>query len=226
VNVGFAEWVLSDDPSAAWLRSQAQIFIVPVMDGDRVATGDGGKQSIPHDHNEDWSATPHYPEVAEVEQRILTLARENRMALLVDIHDPGSTPRPECQLWVTPTNFLSPLKQQNQERFIQAANQELQGPMTMTKKLVWDGPGKDDYWQTAWHYLTCPWVYEHSNPQTVALTFEVPWNTPASTIPGYESVGQGLGRVIVRYLRETSPSGSLALSSRTPLQTPPNQGAK
>jgi hypothetical protein len=39
--------------------------------------------------------------------------------------------------------------------------------------------------------LTCPWVYEHANPQTVAVTLEVPWNADASTISGYRSVGEG-----------------------------------
>ena len=201
VGIGFAEWLLSKDQRATRLRSQAEIFFVPVMDGDRVVTGDGGKQSIPRDHNEDWSATPHYPEVASVQKRVLASVKENRMALLVDLHNPSAKAR-ASQLWVTPTNFLSALAAQNQQRLVRGAIQEIQAPMPVMEKLVWDGPGKEAWWQTAWHNLTCPWVYEHANPQTVAVTLEIPWNAPASTPTGYRSVGQGLGRAIELYLRE------------------------
>ncbi len=202
VGIGFAEWLLGEDQRAVRLRAQAEIFLVPVMDGDRVVSGDGGKQSLPQDHNEDWSATPHYPEVAAVQRRILGAAKENRMAVLIDLHNPNAKAR-ECQMWVTPTNFLSALAAQNQQHLIQAALQEIQPPMPVMEKLVWDGPAKEAHWQTAWHSLTCPWVYEHANPQTVALTLEVPWNAPASTTSGYRSVGRGLGRALELYLRET-----------------------
>ena len=202
VAIGFAKWLLSQDDRAKQLRSQAEIFFVPVMDGDRVATGEGGKQSIPRDHNEDWSDAPYYPEVAAVQKRILDLARENRMTLLVDLHNPSAGAR-ACNLWVTPTNFLGALAAQNQERFTQAAIQEIQSPMPVGKNVHWDGPGTSPWWQTAWHHLTCPWVYEHGNAPTVAVTLEVAWNTPAGTISGYGSVGQGLGRAIELYLRET-----------------------
>ncbi len=202
VCIGFADWLLSEDQRAKRLRSQSEVFVVPVMDGDRVVTGDGGKQSIPQDHNEDWSATPHYPEVAAVQKRILASVKENRMALLVDLHDPNAKAR-KCGLWVTPTNYLSAFAAQNQERLIQAAIREIGAPMPVAEKLVWDGPGKEAWWQTAWHNLTCPWVYEHANPQTAAMTLEIPWNAPASTTSGYRSVGQGLGRAIELYLCET-----------------------
>lgn len=201
VSIGFAEWLLSKDPQASRLRSQAEIVIVPVMDADRVATGDGGKESLPRDHNEDWSDAPNYPEVAAVEKHVLAAAAENRLALLVDLHDPNLHAR-ECQLWATPTNLLSALAAQNQQRFIQAAGQEIPEPMAVAKGVIWDAPEKAGWWQTAWHHLTCPWVYEHANPQTVAVTLEVPWNAPTSTISGYHSVGEGLGRAIELYLRE------------------------
>jgi Zinc carboxypeptidase/Cytosolic carboxypeptidase N-terminal domain len=210
VCIGFAEWLLSDDPRAARLRSQAEIFIVPVMDSDRVATGDGGKDSVPHDHNRDWGDTPHYPEVAAVEKHILILSKENRMALLVDVHDPSLKAR-QSQLWVTPTNFLSVVTAQNQQRFIEAAFQEIQGPIPTTHKLVWDGPAPNsEWWHSEWHHLSCPWIYEHSNPENVAVTLEVPWNAPASTIDDYRSVGQGLGRAIELYMRETPSWKTLA----------------
>ena len=36
---GFGEWLLGSDPDAAWLREHAEIFLVPIMDIDNVATG-------------------------------------------------------------------------------------------------------------------------------------------------------------------------------------------
>jgi len=42
------------------------------------------------------------------------------------------------------------------------------------------------------------------------VTLEVPWNAPASTISGYRAVGEGLGRAIELYLRETPGSAPSA----------------
>ena len=60
---GFAEWLLSDAADAAWLRQHAEIFIVPIMDVDNTATGNGGKDAQPQDHNRDWSPQPHWNEI-------------------------------------------------------------------------------------------------------------------------------------------------------------------
>jgi hypothetical protein len=203
VGIGFAEWLTSDDERAKRLRSEAEVFFVPVMDADRVVTGDGGKESIPHDHNEDWSESPHYPEVAAVEKRIVAQVKKNRMALLVDLHDPNNKAA-ESQLWVTPTNLLSTLAARNQDRLIEACRGEILSPLPFPPEghLIWDSPGAAGWWKTAWHNLTCPWVYEHANSQTVAVTLEVPWNTSSSTTKGYRAVGDGLGRAIERYMRE------------------------
>ncbi len=61
---GFAEWLVSDDADAAWLRQHAEIYLVPIMDIDNTATGNGGKDAVPHDHNRDWSEQPHWNETA------------------------------------------------------------------------------------------------------------------------------------------------------------------
>ncbi len=204
VGVGFAEWLASGDERAQWLRENAEIFFVPIMDVDRVATGDGGKESLPQDHNFDWSNAPHWPEVAAVQKRVLALKQEGRMSLLVDLHNPGASAR-EIDLWITPTNLVGALAAQNQQRFADALRREVVEPIPVKTEPHWDGPGKDPYWQAAWHELTCPWVYEHANPSTVAITMETPWNTPASTTDGYRAVGRGLGQAIERFLRQGAP---------------------
>src|SRR6185436_1582322 len=51
VATGFADWVLGNDEGAKWLRQNNEIYLIPIMDIDHVATGDGGKHALPHDHN-------------------------------------------------------------------------------------------------------------------------------------------------------------------------------
>jgi hypothetical protein len=202
VGIGFAEWLLGNDERAKRLRAGTEIFFVPIMDVDRVVTGDGGKQSLPQDHNRDWTPTPHWPEVAAVQQRVLALAREERMALLVDLHNPGASAK-RVDLWITPTNHLGALAARNQTRLFEAVCREITTPIPVKPEPHWDGPGKG-WWEQAWHTLTCTWTYEHANPHTVAITVETPWNTPSSTAEGYRAVGQGLGRAIELYFREPS----------------------
>lgn len=76
---GLVAWLLGDEPHAVWLRGHADVFVIPVMDVDRVATGDGGKEAEPHDHNRDWSGAPYYPEVAATQQRLRELAAADRL---------------------------------------------------------------------------------------------------------------------------------------------------
>lgn len=78
---GFVEWLLGDEPEAGWLREHADVYVIPVLDVDRVATGDGGKESRPRDHNRDWTATPHYPEVAATQRQLQQWAKEERLLM-------------------------------------------------------------------------------------------------------------------------------------------------
>src|SRR5438477_533546 len=48
---GLLEWLLSEDADAIWLRHHAEVFVVPIMDVDNAATGNGGKEADPRDHN-------------------------------------------------------------------------------------------------------------------------------------------------------------------------------
>jgi hypothetical protein len=201
VGIGFAEWLVSGDEHARWLRQNAEVFFVPIMDVDHVASGDGGKECLPQDANRDWSDTPYWPEVAAIQKRILAQVKEQRMDLLVDLHNPGAGQR-EVDLWITPTNFLTGLQAQNQGRFFAAMRREVREPMTVNAQPHWDPPGNDPDGPTRWHKLSCPWTYDHGNPHTVAITMETPWNVPAGTSDGYRAVGRRLGLAIESYLRE------------------------
>ena len=57
---GLAEWLVSNDEQAAALRSKADITIVPIMDIDNTAPGNGDKEGQPQDNNRDGSDKQHY----------------------------------------------------------------------------------------------------------------------------------------------------------------------
>ena len=86
---GLVEWLLGEDDDARWLRRRAEVFVVPIMDVDNAATGNGGKEADPRDHNRDWDDTPVYPEVAAAQDRLRELARSGRLTLFVDLHNPA-----------------------------------------------------------------------------------------------------------------------------------------
>ena len=86
---GFAEWLLSDATDAAWLRQHAEIFIVPIMDVDNTATGNGGKDAQPQDHNRDWSAQPHWNEIIAAQRKVGDLIAAGRMDVFLDLHNPA-----------------------------------------------------------------------------------------------------------------------------------------
>jgi len=199
VGIGLAEWLAGDNESAQWVRQNAEVFFVPIMAVDHVATGDGGKECLPQDPNQDWSATPHWPEVAAVEKGVLALAKEGRMDLLLDLHNPGASAT-QITLYLTPTNYLGAQAAANQNQLFTIVRREVTEPLTVAAEPVWDGPGP--HWAT----LSCPWVYRHANPQTVAVTMETPWNTSAGTTNGYKAVGERLGVALASYLRNHSSS--------------------
>ena len=87
---GLVEWLVSDDADARRLRQHAEVFVVPIMDVDNVATGDGGKEADPRDHNRDWDDKPVYPEVAAAQDRLRELAKSGRLDLFLDLHNPAA----------------------------------------------------------------------------------------------------------------------------------------
>jgi hypothetical protein len=51
--------------------------------------------------------------------------------------------------------------------------------------------------------MSSNWIRNRGNEKTIAVTLETSWNTPNSTISGYESVGRKLGLAVTAYFRET-----------------------
>ncbi len=193
---GIGEWMLSGSPDAIWLRENTLIFLVPIMDVDRAATGDGGKESTPHDHNRDWSDDPHYPEVAAVQSRIKRWTVQNRMAVFVDLHNPGPNDH-GAFFYVAPDEAIDQPRELRRRRFLDSVTRNWDAPIPFDPRMRSTGPN----YHRLWRQISGTWVTEHANQQTVAVCLETPWNTASSTTEGYAKVGASLGKGISRFLR-------------------------
>lgn len=195
---GFTEWVVSDDADARWLRSQAEIFIVPIMDVDNAATGNGGKEAAPRDHNRDWDDNPVYPEVAAAQQRLRALVKEGRLAVFLDLHNPAAGD--PTFFYVLENQLLKEPMISERDRFIQLAY----GRISKIKPLI---PMSNRPKSTGasyhplWRNISANWVCVNGNPDTVSLCLETLWNYEHSTTAGYQAVGQQLGLAAADFLR-------------------------
>ena len=194
---GFAEWLVSADADAKWLRANAEVFVVPIMDVDNAATGNGGKEANPRDHNRDWDDQPFYPEVAAAQQRLRGLVQEQRLAVFLDLHNPG--PGDLKPFFFTgPPELLAEAARANRTIFLAATAARITAPLTLDPNPHVTGPA----YHPLWKQMSGLWVSAHGNPHTVAACLETSWNTPHSTTDGYRAVGRELGRTTADYLRE------------------------
>ena len=197
VTAGFAEWLAGDDEPAKWLRQNAEVVFVPLMDVDHVATGDGGKHARPQDHNRDWSDAPHWPEVAAAQKRISEFAKDGRMSVFLDVHNPspGAT-SPAFYRDYPP--YAGPEASAREDVFLSIAKDVL------GEIRIIDGKPPKPELLPVWRRISTPWVLEHGNPQTVSFTAEIPWNIPTGMPDGYRVTGQKLGQTVEKYLRHES----------------------
>jgi hypothetical protein len=194
---GLADWVASDDARARSLREKSEIYLVPIMDIDNTATGNGGKEAVPHGPNRDWTDKPHYPEVAAAQRHLKRLAEERRLALFIDFHNPSPFER-QPYFFVCPDRDLQEVGRRNLERFLTVCRTEMTAPLELTERPR----VSDATYDPLYKQMSKNWVAAHAPPFAVSLTLETPWNTRFSTPEGYQSVGAKLGLAIERYLRE------------------------
>lgn len=202
VACGLVDWLLGEEPEAAWLRAHTEVYVVPIVDVDRVATGDGGKESEPHDHNRDWSEAPFYPEVAATQRWLAALAAENRLALVLDLHNPQPSAR-QPFFFVPPADCLADAARANQARFLERAAHRLDAPLQLAAAPRITDAG----YHPRWRQMSGLWVSGNTNEQTVAACLETPWNTPHSTTEGYRGVGAKLGRAVAAYVKSRPDDG-------------------
>jgi hypothetical protein len=196
---GFARWLVSDHEDAAWLRQHAEIFIIPIMDIDNTATGNGGKNALPHDHNRDWSAEPHWSEIQAAQRKIGSLIDAGRMDVFLDLHNPA--PGDPSFFYVLPREMLKEPMISLRDRFIELAYgriSKIKPLIPMSNKPKVTGAS----YHPLWRQISSNWVSTHGNPHTVSLCLETIWNYKNSTTAGYQAVGANLAAAVRDYLGE------------------------
>ena len=196
---GFGEWLLGEDPDAAWLRQHAEIFLVPIMDIDNTATGNGGKDAQPQDHNRDWSPEPHWNEVIAAQRSVSGLIKEGRMDVFLDLHNPA--PGDPTFFYILNDELLKEPMIALRDRFIQIAYgriSKIKPLIPMSNKPKTTGAS----YHPLWRQISANWVCMNGNPHTVSLCLETIWNYKNSTTEGYRAVGANLAASVREYLAE------------------------
>lgn len=196
---GFGEWLLSDEADAAWLRQHAEIFLVPIMDVDNTATGNGGKDARPQDHNRDWSSQPHWNEVIAAKEIVSGLIQEGRMDVFLDLHNPA--PGDPTFFYTLDNSTIKEPAIGLRDRFIELAYgriSKIKPLIPMSNKPKTTGPS----YHPLWRQISANWVSMNGNPHTVSLCLETIWNYKNSTIEGYRAVGANLAATVREYLAE------------------------
>ncbi|MCH9656286.1 MAG: zinc carboxypeptidase [Planctomycetes bacterium] len=202
VGQGFIEWVVSDDPHAVQLRNKADIYYVPIMDIDNVATGNGGKNQVPHDHNRDWSEQAQFNAVKTAMRYLKELDQSKRLVLFIDLHNPGSNSKRPF-FFVAPPELATKRGTPLQDAFIAACRAEITKPFQLDKNTPSTGLKYDKLWKK----ISSNWIRSELSEHVVGITLETCWNTPHSNTTGYKTVGRQLGLGIARYL-QTDPRQS------------------
>ncbi|MCE9604716.1 MAG: zinc carboxypeptidase [Planctomycetia bacterium] len=196
---GFGEWLMSDAADASWLRRNAEIFIVPIMDVDNAATGNGGKDAVPQDHNRDWSEKPNWNEVLAAQRMIGNLTATGRMDLFLDLHNPG--PTDPTFFFTLPDDLLTAQRIESRDRFIATACSRL--AVLKPKFAVNDKPkAAGSKYTEKWREMSANWVALHGNSRTVSLCLETSWHHPSGTAEVYRAVGAEVAAAVREYLYE------------------------
>lgn len=195
---GFGDWITGDTAEAAWLRQHAEIHLVPIMDVDNAATGNGGKDAQPHDHNRDWSDTPHWKETAAAMAKVKQLIQEGRMDLFLDLHNPA--PGDPTFFYILENSWLPGESPLLRDRFIELAYGRISRikpliPMSNRPKVT------NANYHPLWKNISANWVAMNGNPTTVSVCLETIWNYKNCTTDGYRAVGINLAAASQDFLR-------------------------
>jgi hypothetical protein len=197
VAAGLMDWLVSKDPLAVQLRERNEVIVIPVMDVDHVATGDGGKDALPQDHNRDWKDQPHWPEIAAAKRLLQEIGDQKRLRVFCDLHNPAPGDK-KSFFFVTSKDVMGDVAWGIQSRFIEFARQEFTGPIPLEIAPRQTGPS----YHPLWKQISSNWVHDYCGQEVIALTLETAWNTPVSTMEGYQKTGTSLGRAVSRFVGE------------------------
>lgn len=197
VGRGFVEWLASAE--AQDFRQRCCVHFIPIMDVDNVAVGAGGKDSLPQDHNRDWSDAPYHPEVAAAQKRISEIQATHGLDVFLDLHNPGPTDR--APYFFGPFGFerMTGLQRENYQRWMDLAAAQLSGPLKVEPKYRYATYVKTEEERGR---MSSGWARAHGGEGTISITLETAWNTPNSTVENYMTVGAQVGRTMDAYLKE------------------------
>jgi len=197
VGRGFVEWLASAE--AQDFRRRCCVHFIPIMDVDNVALGAGGKESLPQDHNRDWSDAPYHPEVAAAQKRISEIQTTHGLDVFLDLHNPGPTDR--APYFFGPFGFerMTGLQRDNYQRWMDLAAGHLTWPLKVEPKYRYATYVKTDEERGR---MSSGWARAHGGEGTISITLETAWNTPESTAENYMTVGAQVGRTMDAYLKE------------------------
>jgi hypothetical protein len=201
VCAGLAEWLVSNCERAAWLRQNAEVILVPIMDIDGTAEGIGGKHQLPRDHNQDWTQEPHWNSVRAAMAGISKMNEGGNFDVYLDLHSPGRGSRKPFY-FIMSRELLSPRGNRNLSLFLEAGRTEITDPLRLDVNTHISGPDPNrNPTDITEKNSSRKWVAAHSADHVVAITLETSWNTPHSTVDGYKTVGRQQGLAIEHYLR-------------------------
>lgn len=195
VGEGFLEWITSDSKEALSLRQKSLIYYIPIMDVDNVATGNGGKEQHPHDHNRDWSEMPEWNSVAAAQKILKEHITEQRTVLFIDLHNPGPGDK-ETFLFLSPAEIQSDSNKIAQTKFIESLKKGVSGDLSFKGKVKVSGVGYHPLWKN----ISKTWFLLNSKESSSGVTIEVPWNHSKSLPDTYKKTGEGIARSVFSYL--------------------------
>ena len=126
-------------------------------------------------------------------RRMKRLHDKGQLDVFVDLHNPGGSVQHPFFL-LPPRTKLSDLVIQRQRLLLTTCRQQMTESMPFRGATYESGSNYDSRWRS----IAKNWVALQLRG-VVAVTLETPWNVAQSHRTGYENVGRGLGRAIVRY---------------------------
>src|SRR5204863_5213400 len=134
---------------------------IPIMDVDNVATGNGGKEANPRDHNRDWDAHPVYPEVEAAQKRLKQFGEKHRLSFFIDLHNPAMGDKRPF-FFVGPPELLTQAGRERREHFIDIAARRISDPLELLEAPKLTGPS----YHPLWKQISGQWVNANGNPDT------------------------------------------------------------
>jgi len=198
---GLAEWAASDEPRAKALRAVACVTIVPIMDTDGAAKGEGGKDRRPHDHNRDWSAKPHWKSVAAAQAELKRLDAAGKLRVFLDLHDPGWGARgPE--FWCSQFDKMPDERKAATRAFLGAVEAEFAAGRGAE---LWPFSGLKQPTYIIGQPYAGGWTRANMRQNVVCGTFEIPVGPPGAfkgdPPASHLAFGRVVGLTIERFLR-------------------------